>query len=226
MIPDHSSSLRHSLSSSGGPGSGSVRVKELSGRDRRRLLMHFLDLAPEDRVLRFGAPVSDETITRYVQTLDFSRDAVFGVYDKDLALVGVGHLAFVPRQSLPLLHAATEKTMLAEFGVSVVPHARGMGIGNKLFRRAAVHCRNHDVDTLVMHCLASNQVMMHIARRAGMEIHLEYGEANAFLRLQPPDPASVMREAVDEQMASFDYSFKAHSRLARQWWRRLPRTRR
>lgn len=199
---------------------GTVRVKELSERDRRRLLMHFLALDMNDRALRFGVAVSDETVTRYVQHVDFSRDAIFGVFDDTLALAGVGHLAFVPREAYPLLHGATDKSQLAEFGVSVAAHARGRGIGSRLFERAAIHCRNRDVDTLTMQCLASNRVMMHIARKAGMEIRCEYGEANAYLRLRPPDPASVMQEAVDEQLATFDYTWKANAKLARGWWRR------
>lgn len=211
------------------PGAGGValpvRVKELSERDRRGLLMHFLSLNANDRALRFGAAISDDMVTRYVQMLDFARDSVFGVYDDDLELVGVGHLAFVPREAIPVLREATAKVLVAEFGVSVLAQARGQGVGSKLFERAAIHCRNHDVDTLTMQCLASNQLMMHIARKAGMEIHCEYGEANAFLKLTPPDPGSVMQEALEEQIATLDYTRKAGSRLARDWWRRMPRPR-
>lgn len=195
----------------------SVRVKELSERDRRRLLMHFLALDADDRLLRFGTVLPDELITKYVQRLDFSRDTVFGVYDSRFKLVGAGHLAFAPRESLPSLRDVTLKERVAEFGVSVSASARGKGIGTKLFERAAIHCRNADVDTLYMHCLASNQTMMHIARKAGMKIHRAYGEADAYLTLSPADPASVMREAVEEQVATFDYTLKANARAASKW---------
>ncbi len=199
-----------------------VRVKELSERDRRRLLMHFLALDDSDRLLRFGTVLPDELITRYVQKLDFARDAVFGVYDEQLRLLGVGHIAFAPKEALPLLSGATLKARIAEFGVSVSAHARGCGVGSRLFERAAIHCRNRDVDTLYMHCLASNQTMMHIARKAGMEIHRDYGEADAYLTLPPANPGSMLQEAVEEQVASFDYSFKANAKAAAKWWRRLP----
>ncbi len=202
-----------------------VRVKELSERDRRRMLMHFLALDENDRLLRFGSVLPDELITRYVQRLDFSRDAVFGVYDNNLRLLGVGHLAFAPREALPLISNATLKERVAEFGVSVSASARGMGVGSKLFERAAIHCRNEDVDTLYMHCLSSNQTMMHIARKAGMKIHREHGEADAYLKLEPADPMSVLREAMDEQVATFDYSLKANTKAAFKWWNRLPRFR-
>lgn len=205
-----------------GGGESTIRVKELSERDRRRLLMHFLALDAEDRLLRFGMIASDETITRYVQMLDFARDTLFGVYDDNLTLVAAAHLAFVSREALPQLRDTTAKLRLAEFGVSVLPSARGAGIGSRLFERAAIHCRNEDVDTLYVQCLTSNQVMMHIAKKAGMEIHLDHGEANAYLKLKPANPGSMLQEAVEEQFATFDYSFKANTRLARSWWRRLP----
>ena len=194
-----------------------IRVKELSERDRRRLLMHFLALNDNDRYLRFGSMLSDELITRYVQTMNFTRDSVFGVYDSNFKLVGVGHLAFAARDALPAVSDATAKERVAEFGVSVSASARGIGVGSRLFERAAIHCRNADVDTLYIHCLASNQTMIHIAKKAGMEIFRLHGEADAYLKLLPANPASVMQEAVEEQVATFDYALKANTRAATKW---------
>jgi len=199
-----------------------IRVKVLAERDRRRLLMHFLELDDNDRLLRFGMVLPDDLVTRYVQTLDFSRDTVFGVYDDNLALVGVGHLAFAPREALPVLSEATLKESIAEFGVSVSSSARGRGIGSKLFERAAIHCRNADVDTLYMHCLSSNQTMIHIAKKAGMEIRRDYGEADAYLKLTPASPGTMLAEAVEEQFASLDYTLKANTKAAMKLFRKLP----
>ncbi|HJV49812.1 MAG TPA: GNAT family N-acetyltransferase [Noviherbaspirillum sp.] len=199
-----------------------VRVKELSERERRRLLMHFLALDDSDRLLRFGSVLPDELITRYVQMLDFSRDKVFGVYDSNLELLGVGHLAFAPKEAMPSLSSATLKARIAEFGVSVSANARGMGIGTKLFERAAIHCRNEDVDILYMHCLSSNQTMIHIAKKAGMEIQRGYGEADAYLKLTPANPGTMLQEAVEEQFAAIDYTLKANTRAAAKLLRKLP----
>lgn len=185
----------------------SVFVKELTPRARRRLLKHFIALSPDDRLLRFGSIVSDEVITRYVENIDFSRDKVFGVHDRRLRLMGVGHLAFAMRGP----------AQVAEFGVSVAAAARGMGVGSALFERAAIHCRNAGVDTLYMQCLSSNKVMMHIAKKAGMEIHRDYGEADAHLKILPADPGSVMHEAWQEQAATLDYTVKANLRMLRIW---------
>ncbi|MCW5299478.1 GNAT family N-acetyltransferase [Herbaspirillum lusitanum] len=197
-----------------------ILVKELSPRARRHLLRHFLALEEKDRLLRFGSKLSDELVTRYVENIDFSRDTIFGVYDRKMRLLGVGHLAFAPREASPV-SGATLKARVAEFGVSVSAAARGMGVGTKLFVRAAIRCRNADVDTLYMHCLSSNKVMMHIAKKAGMEIHRDYGEADAYLKLQPANPVTLFQEAMEEQAAMLDYIIKANMRALFKWISRV-----
>jgi len=196
-----------------------VLVKELRERDRRRMVKHFLGLEDNDRLLRFGTMLPDEQVANYVNRIAFSRDMVFGVYNRVFKLVAVGHLAFAPRDESK--SAVTDKERVAEFGVSVSRSARGMGMGTKLFERAAIHCRNNDVDTLYMHCLSSNKTMMHIAKKAGMEIHRDYGEADAYLKLLPANPASMLQEALDEQFATLDYTLKANKRIAAKWLDRL-----
>ncbi|CAN5328271.1 GNAT family N-acetyltransferase [soil metagenome] len=200
-----------------------IRIKELCERDRRRLLMHFLALAESDRMLRFGTVLPDELITRYVQRLDFARDTIFGVYDNALNLVAVGHLAFAPREAFPAVSGTTLREQVVEFGVSVSEFARGMGIGTKLFERAAIHCRNAGVDTLYVHCLASNQAMMHIAKKAGMTINQGHGEADAYLHVPPPSACSVLHEAVNEQVATFDFTIKENAQAASKWLGNFPR---
>jgi RimJ/RimL family protein N-acetyltransferase len=198
----------------GNKGRQPVLVKALSERDRRRVLRHFMALDSSDRLLRFGTMLPDEQVGTYVAKLDFTNDIVFGVYNGLFQLVGVGHLAFTSKEARPDSINYTDKEKVAEFGVSVSKSARGQGIGTRLFERAAVHCRNSDVDTLYMQCLSSNRTMMHIAKKAGMEIHREYGEADAHLHIPPPSPSSVLAEALEEQMAKIDYTVKANARAA------------
>ncbi|MDY0974518.1 GNAT family N-acetyltransferase [Massilia sp. CFBP9012] len=194
----------------GKKGQPPVLVKELGERDRRRVLRHLLALDSDDRLLRFGSMIPDEQIAVYVGKIDFSRDIVFGVVNNVFQLVGMGHLAFASAEG----RKSTTKQQVAEFGVSVSKSARGQGVGTRLFQRAATHCRNSDVDTLYMQCLTSNQTMMHIAKKAGMRIKREYGEADAHLELPPPSPGSVMAEALEEQFAAIDYTVKANTRAA------------
>ena len=181
----------------------SVLVRELTAGDRDPLLAHFLALGDEDRLLRFGQAVPNHVIENYVRSIDFSRDKVFGVYDHALELVGVGHLAYLP---------ADGDNRTAEFGVSVLERSRGMGVGSKLFERAAMHSRNTRVTTLYMYCLSRNTTMMHIAKKAGMKIEYAYGSADAYLTLPPADQASILTEMLQEQAAVFDYAIKRHAR--------------
>ena len=50
--------------------------------------------------------------------------------------------------------------------------------------------------------------MMHIAKKAGMDIEFSYGEADAYLRLMLPDNSSIISEAVQAQVADIDYAIK------------------
>jgi GNAT superfamily N-acetyltransferase len=172
-------------------------VQRLAGASRPQLVRHFLNLGPEDVRLRFGVLISEAAIARYVERIDFDTDAVFGVHDDQLALAAVAHVAFTGD--------------FAELGVSVLPGQRGRGFGSALLARAADHVRNRFVTRLFMHCLAENAAMMHIARKLGMTICVNSGEADAFIRLPPADPASVTGEFVEQRLALFDYALKAQA---------------
>ena len=69
-----------------------IVTNELSRLQRDALQKHFLALNAEDRRLRFGVALSDHGVCDYVTRIDFERDAVYGVFDDDMSLAGVGHL--------------------------------------------------------------------------------------------------------------------------------------
>jgi hypothetical protein len=58
--------------------------------------------------------------------------------------------------------------------------------------------------------------MMHIARKLGMKICIDTGEADAFLNLAPANPASVTGEFVDQRLALFDYALKSQAMRTRE----------
>jgi GNAT superfamily N-acetyltransferase len=172
-----------------------VAVARLTASARDALRAHFLALPTEDRFLRFGSSLPPEGIAAYVAGIDFDRDAVFGVYDDRLALIGVTHAAFGDD--------------LADLGLSVLPAHRGLGIGSALFARASTHARNRGVHRLFMHCLHKNAPIMRIARRFGMDIVAEAGDADAHLELPPANLASITGEFVTNRLALIDYAHKA-----------------
>src|SRR4051812_24041489 len=104
-----------------------VPIRSLGPSHRQRIATHLMALDEQDRYLRFGYAANDDQIQRYVQSLDFDRDEIFGIYNRKLELIAVAHLAFAQDPAL---------LACAEFGVSVLSKARGRGYGARLFDRA------------------------------------------------------------------------------------------
>lgn len=177
-----------------------VLVLALSITYLEKIRSHLKDLSEDDRLLRFGMYASDQFVDNYLNSFDFDRDVFFGVFNTELSLIGFSHLAYSPIRA--------KVSNVAEFGVSVSETGRGQGIGTALFKRAAIHCRNSNINTLHVHCLSSNQGMMHIARKAGMVVEKSHGEADAYLRITPGSTASIIKEAIDGHVAVIDYSIK------------------
>jgi GNAT superfamily N-acetyltransferase len=171
-----------------------ILVRELKAVDRAALEGHFIALGPDDRRLRFGIPLGDAGVRGYVARIDFERDAAFGVFGDELQLIGAAHLA--------------RDRSHAELGVSVLPRQRGRGLGGALLARAHLHARNWGVGSLFMHCLTENSTMMHLARRQGMAIVAQQGEADAWLKLPPADAGTHFGAVFEERVALFDYALK------------------
>ena len=188
-----------------------VPIRSLGPAHRERIAEHLLSLAPADRYLRFGYSASDEHVRRYAAQLNFERDEIFGIYNRRLQLIAMAHLAY---------SATGDHSECAEFGVSVLEHARGRGYGARLFDRAAMHARNAQVRMLFIHALSENTPMLNIARSAGAVVRRDGPESEAFLELPAASLDSRMAEAVEHQFAEFDYRLKQQ---AHQFWAFLGR---
>jgi RimJ/RimL family protein N-acetyltransferase len=171
-------------------------VQKLSSLHRAQMLRHLLRLPANDRRLRFGGPVRDSALESYVNRIDFSRDRVFGIFAVDLELLGIAHLALSP----------VEQT--AELGLSVDVAARGKGYGSALLRRSVLHATNLGYRALFMYCLAENHVVMHLARKAGLALVVEAGEAEGRVALERGTRGDAMKEVMEDQFALVDYLLK------------------
>ena len=182
-----------------------VPIRSLGPRHRSRIAVHLLALNVDDRYLRFGYPATDAQLSKYVDTLDFDRDELFGVFNRRLELIAMAHLAYAttPQQGA--------KAAMAEFGVSVSAHARGRGHGARLFDHATLHARNRNVETLFVHALSENTAMLRIARRAGAVVERDGSESEAWLKLPPDTVASQLEAVVEQHAAELDYHFKVQA---------------
>jgi GNAT superfamily N-acetyltransferase len=180
-----------------------IPVRSLGRRHAPRILNHLLSLEPADRYLRFGYAASDEQIARYVESLDFARDEIFGIFNRKLDLIAMAHLA--------LIAGAPGGCNQAEFGVSVIKASRGRGFGALLFDSAVLHARNRQVDHLIIHALSENTAMLRIVRRAGAEVVRDGSESEAQLRLPPENLVSHMAELLQDQAAEIDFHMKRNA---------------
>jgi RimJ/RimL family protein N-acetyltransferase len=177
-----------------------IPIRSLAARHRPHIVAHLLALNERDRYLRFGYAASDAQIERYVEQLDFSRDEVFGIFNRRLELVAVAHLAYMD----PALSARPA----AEFGASVAKGSRGRGYGDRLFDHAALHARNRGIDSLLVHALSENTAMLRIARNAGARIERDGPESQAWVKLAPENLVSHVEALVEDTAADVDYGLK------------------
>jgi RimJ/RimL family protein N-acetyltransferase len=186
-----------------------VPIRSLSTRHRSLILAHLTALSERDRYLRFGYTATDEQIGRYVDGLNFDRDEVFGIFNRRLELIALAHLA--------LPNADTPGQQVAEFGGSVMAKVRGRGFGARLFAHAMLHARNRGLNSLFIHALSENTVMLRIARKAGAVVERSGSESDATLKLTQETLASRVEQWVGEGAAEIDYRLKQQARLMDQW---------
>lgn len=183
-----------------------VPIRSLGANHRERIAQHLLALSANDRYLRFGYSAQDVQIRRYVDSLDFEQDEIFGIYNRKLELIAMAHLACARH---------TDCESCAEFGVSVLSKARGKGFGARLFDRAAMHAANEGVSLMFIHALSENAAMLQIARKAGATVVRDGSESEAYLKLPPSTLDSRVAEMLEEQVAQTDYHIKVQ---AKQFW--------
>jgi len=183
-----------------------VPIRALGPQHRARIAEHLLGLSERDRYLRFGYPASDAQVQRYVELLNFERDALLGIFNRKLELIAMAHVAFSAMRDLG---------ECAEFGVSVAGKARGRGFGARLFDRAILLARHRGVSMMFIHALSENTAMLRIARNAGASVRRDGPESEAWLQLPPAGFDTHMSKLMAEQFGEVDYRLK---KQARQFW--------
>lgn len=183
-----------------------VPIRSLGANHADRIARHLFALDANDRYLRFGHHAQDSQVQRYVDSLNFERDEIFGIYNRKIELIAMAHLAYAKDMGYD---------NCAEFGASVLAGSRGRGFGARLFERAAMHATNDGISMMYIHALSKNDAMLHIARNAGAVVEYEGTESEAFLRLPEPSVNSIVTEMLEEKLAQTDYRLKVQAKQFR-----------
>jgi len=188
--------------------------KRLTPADRTAVAQHFAALDEPDLRLRFGYLPMADAVHGYVQGLDFGRDALYGVFDPDLRLLAVSHLAVGHDPSV------------AEFGVSVLKTHRCQGLGLTLLERSLEHAANSGVHTFDIQTLAQNRPMLKLMLRHTADIEADGTERIAHLHLAAGGVVSHLHELALDEMAAAEFLTARRLRDARQLWRGIRHYRR
>jgi GNAT superfamily N-acetyltransferase len=176
-----------------------IPISPLDISKNPQILMHLCELSEHDRYLRFGYKATNGHIEQYVANLNFERDEIYGIFNSELQIIAMAHLALMKEEG---------SVYSAEFGVSVSAHARGRGYGAHLFQRAVMHARNEKVYKMHVHALSENAPMIRIARKGGAKIERYGSDVEAFLSLPMRDLDSRVTEFISNQYAKTNYSIK------------------
>ena len=180
-----------------------VPISHLRSYNLPDIQKHLLSLHPQDRYLRFGYAATDEQISRYVASLNFERDEIYGIFNRDLQILAMAHLALTRSEN-----ENANAPQIAEFGVSVLSSARGRGYGYQLFQRALMHARNANASTILIHALSQNAPMLKIARRAGATLERDGSETHALLKVPKGNLKTRIAEWITDQYAQTNYNIK------------------
>lgn len=167
-----------------------VSFRKLWPGEGDRLERHLLRLRSDDRLMRFGGPVSDEVIRRYCGQTEWLWSIVLGGFI-DGTLRAAGELKLLDQQWPPS----------AEIAITVEGDYQDRGIGTEILSHLIVLARNRFVATVHMICLNENRRMQRVARKFGTTLVFADGQAEGRIVPAVPDFLSLFGEAAMETVA-------------------------
>jgi GNAT superfamily N-acetyltransferase len=162
-------------------------IRKLFATDLPLFRDHLVRLDAETRHNRFVTAVNDLFLIQYAERC-FATGAIVFAYMEDGVVRGAAELH-------PL---DADDDLSAEAAFSVEPNLRRRGIGTALFRRLITAARNRGVERLRINCLAHNDAMQGLARKFPMQLSFDRWQIVGDLMPQPPTPATLYVEAMDD----------------------------
>jgi len=170
--------------------------------DLKKLKQHFKrDIVGEDRRLRFGVMLPDESIESYLDrsVIGLGYRNQWFVVEHDNKIIGTCHANIY------------EGGKTAELGITVSSAHRNQGLGSQLFERGTTWTRSRGAADMYMHCLAENRAIQQIAKNHNMLVHSEdIGEKTALATLDKNILTSYVEDRILEQIALYDMALNKY----------------
>lgn len=167
-------------------------IKRLNNSHREKVLEHFKRLDSESIRSRFCSFMNESAIELYVNKINFYKNGIFGIFDDNLNIIGVGECVI-------------EETNKAEVAFCVEPKYQNQGLGGKLLERIVRFAKAREKTHLEMLCLKSNQKSQYLAKKFGLKVkHSMDGETLAIIEMDKNSSIiEKYNENIDEGLASY-----------------------
>lgn len=167
---------------------------------------HLKALEPEDKISRFGYPVSDHAIDQLVLNMCYHpHDHELWYARDDGERVGWGHMAKNNDDSW-------------EIAVSVTKEFQRQGIGNKLIQEMLAFAKFHHISEVYMHCIEDNRVIQHLANKNDLKTRSRGdGERTAAITVPNPTLLETNTQLFKEQKEIFDEFGRLRNKLTKLW---------
>ena len=166
-------------------------IRKITAFERDAVKAFYLTLPAEDRGKRFCCTISDESLSKYVEGVDFMRDTILGAFNEHAELIGVAELVPGPNEG--------------ELAFAVRPDMRSRRIATRLMERILLHARMSGVGKVFVIFLSDNAPMRRMARNAGMVVKTDGGDAHASRELPAPSAEELSRWSTKEAAAHSEY---------------------
>ena len=164
-------------------------MKKLTNKDKNLVIEHFLGLDEISRYNRFCISFNEYSIRNYVEKIDYDKNGIFGLFDNDLNMIGLGECVIYEQKEGHVKEA--------EVAFSVKKELQGQGLGNRLMKRLVRFAKMNDMKKLQMYCLRSNQASVHLAKKYGLKISFDGTESSAEVSFNERE---YFKEIVEEQV--------------------------
>lgn len=178
-------------------------IYRLPDHEFHRYKTHLLALDEENRYLRFGFHIKNDTIVELCARWEANsnKHKIFAIENDDLEVIAIGHISLEDNP--------------AELAFSVLKEYQGQGMGDALMKRLIEYCQNHNIKLGCMVCLGSNDKIKHLARKHNILVKTEQGDSYGQIAIPTPTPVSYWKEYVDESLGKLDHLGKTQRKFAR-----------
>lgn len=167
---------------------------------------HLKNLTDQDKISRFGYPVSNHSIDQMILTMCYNptEHELWYARTEDQR-VGWGHLAKNNDGSW-------------ELAVSVQHDYQRQGIGNQLINEMMAFAKFHHITEIFMHCIEDNRVIQHLASKNNMKTKSRGGgERTVSVEVPAPNAFEVNSQLWKEHNEILNEYSKLRNRLTELW---------